>query len=166
MADSQDRPTSNDAATFVELVDDVRTCMLTTVASDGSIHSRPMIPQATDEDGTVWFLTLADSPKVDHLRDDASVNLVYVDGETFVSASGTASTVDDDARKKDLWNPFVESWFQTKPSDPNVVLVKVAVSGAEYWDSASKPGQVAGMAKALITKDQPDVGENAKLDLD
>lgn len=161
MADPQDSATK----TFVDLVQDVRSCMLTTVDTDGTIHSRPMAPQATDDDGTVWFLAFADSPKLDQLRDHAQVNLGYVDGETFVSASGTASTVDDTAKKRELWNKFAESWFQTEPDDPKVALIKVAVTGGEYWDAVAKPAQVFGMVKALATGDQPDVGENAKLDL-
>ena len=47
-----------------ELIKDVRICMLTTAASDGTFDSRPLATQETDFDGTVYFLTRHESGKV------------------------------------------------------------------------------------------------------
>jgi len=37
--------------------------MLTTVASDGSLRSRPMVTPDADFDGELWFFTRYNSPK-------------------------------------------------------------------------------------------------------
>ena len=40
-----------------ELIADIRFAMLTTVAADGTLDSRPMATQKTEFDGVLWFLT-------------------------------------------------------------------------------------------------------------
>lgn len=156
---------AHDVPTFVELVKGERICMFSTVDADGDIHARPMAVQQVDDDGTVWFMAYADSPKLQQLRAGTGVNLAFVGSSSWVSASGTGEVLDDVAKKKELWNPFAESWFQREPEDPEIVVIKVQVTGGEYWDSPSKPAQLFGMLKSLFTKERPDDGENAKLDL-
>lgn len=155
---------AHDVPVFEKLVSGERTCMFTTVAPDGTIHSRPMTVQAREEN-TVWFMAFSDSPKIDQLAADADVNLIFVDGDTWVSASGTGRVVDDNAKKEELWNPFAKAWFQCEPTDPSVALIRVDLSGGEYWDSPAKPMQLVGLAKALFGGDRPLDGDNAKLDL-
>ncbi len=170
MPDDQSRPdpaagAEHDIPRFVELVRGQRTCMFTTVDPDGTITSRPMAVQQVDDDATVWFMAFADSPKVEQLSRRPEVNLAFTDNDAWVSASGTAALVDDLAKKTELWNPFAQAWFQTGPDDPRVALLRVELTGGEYWDSPSKPAQVLGLVKVLLTKERPDEGENAKLDL-
>ncbi len=62
-----------------ELIKDVRICMMTTAAGDGTFDSRPMATQQTEFDGTVWFLTRHESQKVAELQQDANVTLLYSD---------------------------------------------------------------------------------------
>ncbi len=155
----------HDVPKFVELISGERTCMFTTVDAEGTILSRPMAVQEIQPDGILWFMAFSDSPKIDQLATHPDVNLTFSSGETWVSASGTAAVVDDVAKKKDLWNPFAQSWFQCEPEDPQVALIRVAVTGGEYWDSPSKPVQLFGVVKALVTRSRPADGENAKLDL-
>lgn len=171
MTDDKSRPDpaqgpAHDVPTFVEMVKDERTCMFTSVDAEGTIISRPMAVQKVDDDGTLWFMAFADSPKIDQLATHPQVNIAFVSGTSWVSASGTGELVDDVAKKKELWNPFAESWFQREPESPEVALIRVDVTGGEFWDSPNKPAQLFGMVKGAVTKKRPDDGENAKLDLD
>lgn len=157
---------AQDIPKFVELVEGARTCMFTTVDADGTIVSRPMAVQAVDDDATVWFMAFADSPKVDQLTHRPQVNLSFGQGDTWVSASGTAHLVDDDAKKEELWSPFAQAWFQCEPTDPKVALIRVDTTGGEYWDSPGKVTQLFGVLKALTVGGEPMDGDNAKLQLD
>lgn len=156
---------AHDVPVFVDLVDGMRMCMFATIDDDGTILNRPMAVQQVDEDGTVWFFAFADSPKLDQLAARPAVNLAFVDGDRFVSVSGTAHLVDDVAKKRALWNPFAKAWFQSEPDDPAVALIRVDPSGGEYWDSPGKPAQVIGLVKSLTVGGAPVDGDNAKLDL-
>lgn len=157
---------AHDVPKFVELVRGERTCMLTTVAADGAIHSRPMAIQQVDDDATMWFMAYSDSAKLDQIAAHPQVNVTFGGGDAWVSASGTATLVDDDAKKRELWNPFTEAWFRCEPEDPQVALIRVDPSGGEYWDSPSKPAQLFGVLQVLLTKTRPADGDNAKLELD
>jgi len=46
---------------IAELVKDIGIAMMTTVAKDGKMSSRPMAVQDTPFDGTLWFLTRSTS---------------------------------------------------------------------------------------------------------
>lgn len=157
---------AHDLPVFTDLVDGVRTCMFTTVDQDGTILSRPMAVQQVEDGGTVWFFAYADSPKLEQLAIRPAVNLAFVDGDTFVSVSGTARLVDDVAKRRELWNAFAKAWFQSEADDPGVALIRVDPSGGEYWDAPNKPAQVVGLVKGLLGQGVPMDGDNAKLDLD
>ena len=60
-----------------ERIESVRTGMLTTVEPDGSLRSRPMWTQGDEFDGSLWFFTSDDAPKVDDLQRNPHVGLSY-----------------------------------------------------------------------------------------
>jgi general stress protein 26 len=65
---------------------------------------------------------------------------------------------------EELWNPILKAWFPKGLDDPNIILLKVSVEAAEYWDSTSSTiVQVAGFIKALVTGARADGGENEKV---
>ena len=118
------------------LIRGIKVAMLTTVAPDGGLHSRPMATQEVDFDGSLWFFTKASSPKVDEIRDDADVNLAYASPEDhrYVSLSGRATIVRDPDKARDLWHPSHRMWFPRGLDDPDLVLLRVDVRVAQYWD--------------------------------
>jgi len=137
-----------------ELIKDIKIAMLATVESDGCIHSRPMMTQKSEFEGTLWFFTGADSAKVNEVQRDQHVNLSYADpkNEVYVSVSGTSRISRDKAKMEELWSPLHRAWFPQGLEDPNIALLKVEVDRAEYWDSpSSKVVQLIGLAKALAT---------------
>ena len=152
--------TSPDSAEkrFVDAVDGIRMVMLTTL-SGSEPHARPMAVQQTDEDAMVWLFAENASDKVEQIRQEPHVGLVYVDGEDYVSATGRADVVTDVDRKKELWNPYAEAWLQCEPEDDKAVLLRIEVTGAELWDAPNPVTRVLGVAKALVLRRPPGVGE-------
>ena len=160
----------NDIQKLGELIKDVKIAMLTTLDEDGTLRSRPMATQKTEFDGTLWFFTRASSPKVEEVEQTHAVNLSYASPEsnTYISVSGSAQLVRDQAKAKELWNPILKAWFPKGLEDPDLALLSVDVEKAEYWDSPSSTMvQVAGFVKALATGKAytPSPGEHAKINL-
>lgn len=137
-----------------KLIKDVEIAMLTTVAGEDFLRSRPMMTQQTDDDGVLWFFTNDHHAKAQELADDPRVNVSYSkpDAQQFVSVSGLGEVVHDEEKKRKLWKPIYQAWFPDGVDDPHLALLKVYIEKAEYWDTAtSKWVELAGFAKALIT---------------
>ena len=166
MSDKHDEPSAYQK--LWAKIKEVRIAMMTTREADGTLRSRPMGTQQSESDGELWFFTGYDSGKVDELRRNPHVNLSYgaPDKNLYVSVSGTAEIVRDAAKAKELWNPFLKAWFPKGLDDPDLALLRVTVTQAEYWDSPdSKVVTLVGFVKAIVTGQQADGGENEKLDL-
>ena len=159
----------NPAKVLNDKIKDIRIAMLTTQEADGKLISRPMGTQQIEFDGDLWFFTQESSPKVDQVQEHRQVNVAYAkpDDNRFVSVSGTAVIVHDKQKMQELWNPILKAWFPKGLEDPELALLKVNVTGAEYWDTpSSKVVQLVGFAKAIVTgKPASNIGENEKLDL-
>jgi|ERR1019366_2846250 general stress protein 26 len=128
----------NPAARLNELTNGIDFAMLTTVRTDGSLHSCPMATQAADATGAIWFFSSNHTEKVEAIKTDPRVNLAYSDasGQRYVSVSGNCELVRDHAKAKELWNPAYKAWFPKGLDDPNLILLRVVILDAEYWDSA------------------------------
>jgi general stress protein 26 len=151
-----------------ELIKGIRIAMLTTVDPDGELRSRPMAMQENEFDGALWFFTAKSSGKMDSVLHDQHVNLAFSDpsDSRYVSLTGQAVIVDDKVKARELWNPMMKSWFPKGLEDPELTLLKVDVSSAEYWDTPSgKMATLIGFSKVLLTGQQADVGENQKIEL-
>jgi len=150
------------------LIRGIKVAMLTTVADDGSLRSRPMAAQEAEFDGVLWFFTRAAAPKVGEVRRDERVCVSYAspDDQRYVSVSGTARLVRDPARMRELWGPAQKAWFPQGPDDPELALLRVEPERAEYWDSPSGTlVQIAGFVKSVVTGQPAAAGEHEKLDL-
>lgn len=152
-----------------ELIKDSKFAMFTTVHEDGTLRSRPMATQQVEFDGDLWFFTGLDTAKVHELETYRQVNISYSnpDNNSYVSVSGVAEVVDDMEKMKELWNPFYKAWFPQGLDDPGICLLKVHVTGAEYWDTPdSKVVQLVGFAKAIVTGKRYEPSEHKKVRLD
>jgi general stress protein 26 len=155
-----------------DLIKDIRFAMFTTRHQNGHLHSRPMTTQNStmDEDMSLWFFMSRVGDPVDELTDDPTVNLVYADpGEdTYVSISATARVVENASKKAELWSKMAEAWFPGGVDDPDLALVQVTVTHANYWDvTESKIVQLFQMAKAIVTgKRTTNLGEHAEIRMD
>ena len=151
---------------MAELLRGERFAFLTTVMKDGRLASRPMTLQEVEFDGDLWFFAERDSNPVRHITDSPQVNVGAGSGGSWVSLSGDAVLVADVAKKRELWNSAVEAWFPQGPDDDSVVLLKVEADSAEYWDSpGGRLATVFSFAKAKLTGERIEGGENEKVDL-
>jgi len=149
-----------------ELIKDIRICMMTTAAGDGSFDSRPMATQKGPFDGTLWFLTRQESGKVRAIAEDDHVSLLYGDpGDSkYVAVKGRASVSKDKAKIHELWNPMYKAWFPEGEDDPAITVIKVTVSEAEYWEaSSSKLVMGIKYLAAAVTGGKVEVGEQGKV---
>lgn len=151
------------------LVKRIDIAMLTTFDESGSLHSRPMSCNGEfDDDGTLWFFTSSQSPKVDEIDRREQVNVSFSDPhkQEYVSLSGTAQLVQDRQQLQQRWRPTLQAWFPKGLDEPNIALLKVTIEKAEYWDAPS--GFVAhtlGLLKAVTTGEPANGGENKKITL-
>lgn len=151
------------------LIKDIRFAMFTVRHENGHLHSRPMTTQnaGVDEDTSLWFFMSRGSEPVTDLRRDPEVNISYADvgADSYVSVSGKAAVVEDVARKYALWSKLNEAWFPGGAEDPNLALVRVTISHADYWDvKESKLVQLFKMAKATVTGVPPvRMGQHAEV---
>jgi general stress protein 26 len=153
---------------LAEMIHDIDFAMLTTVAEDGSLHSRPMSTQRTEFDGNLWFFTRASAPKVGEVEREHQVNVAYAKPESqrYVSVSGRAAVVRDRAKIEELWSPELKAWFPGGLEDPDIALLRVEAERAEYWDSPSSAvAHAFSFVKALVTGQEANPGENEKIEL-
>jgi general stress protein 26 len=152
-----------------DLIGDIRFAMLTTRHSNGHLHSRPVTTQnsSIDEDANLWFFMSRSGEPVADLIAEPTVNVAYADpgSDSYVSVSGTAAVVEDMAKKQQLWSKMAEAWFPKGVNDPDLALVRVQITHANYWDvKDSKIVQLLKMAKAAMTGTKPtNLGEHAEI---
>lgn len=140
--------------------------MLTTIQED-KLVARPMAYQDVDDNGDIWFLTTRDTEKATEIEKDPRVNVSF-SKKGYVSISGNASIVDDNNKVREYWSKGIELFLNTKPEDPNVVLIKVAAESAEYWATDNSIKTVVEGIKSLLSKDSgssDDSSLNESLDL-
>ena len=153
-------------STLWDLIKDIRFAMFTTRHDNGHLHSRPMTTQNSklDEDQNLWFFMSKKGDPVADFEADPTVNVAYANPskDQYVSVSGAAEVVDDADKKRQLWSKMAEAWFPGGPTDPDLALVQVRITHANYWDvKESKIVQLYKMAKAAVTGEPPtDLGEH------
>jgi len=147
---------------IAELVKDIRIAMMTTVAKDGKMSSRPMAVQDTPFDGTLWFLTRSTSEKVDEVQEDWNVTLTFAEPKDskYIALKGKATVNRDRTKIAELWNPMYTAWFPKGKGDPEIAVIKVDISEADYWEaSGSRLVMLVKYAAASMTRGKVPVGE-------
>lgn len=153
-------------AKVAEMVDAAKFAMLTTMEEDGTLRSRPMATMQMDGDGNLWFFTSQSSPKAIETQQHHQVNLCYVriDKQDYLSVSGIAQLVHDKEKMKSLWTPWIKPWFPNGLDDPDLTLLKVSITQAEYWDApGSAIKRTIGLGKALATGNTDGLGEHRRI---
>lgn len=149
------------------LIKDLGVAMLTTVAADGALRSRPMATQGGLENGEIWFFTADDSGKVSEIEQEHEVNLAYAEpkDQRYVAISGRARLVRDLARARRMWNSEAVAWFPGGPDDPLLALLRVRVHAAEYWDApGGRMASLYALAKSKLTGEAASqIGEHEKM---
>jgi general stress protein 26 len=147
-------------ARIADLVEGIDVCMLTTVAQDGKLLSRPMAALEICEKGHFWFFTGNSSAKTHQL---SSLNLAFSDEDksTYVSVSGSGEIVHDRSRIDELWSPYAKAWFPQGKDDPELALLKVTMDMAEYWDAnSSRMVRLLALVASAVTGKPMGLGEH------
>ena len=141
--------------TLNQLINKISFGMLTTTDKEGHLHSRPMTScEDVDVSKALWFFTGIRSHKVDEIKRNHEVNISYASPEdhSYVSLRGNAEIVLDRPQMEALWRSDFATWFPKGLDDPDLVLLKVAVEDAEYWDSrTSAVAEAVDLIKSFAT---------------
>ena len=166
-------PTAKKLDDLYKLIDGIEVAMFTTRRPDGHLVSRPMATQERVSGADLWFVTDVSSNKLDELQSDPHVNLAYynVKSREWVSVAGTAVITQDRNLIKELYKPDWKAWFGDKggaedggPDDPRLALVLVEAHSVEYLVTTKpKPVVLFEVAKAMVTGNAPEVGEQRHL---
>lgn len=156
MSDNKDTP----HATLWKLIKDIRFGMLTHRHDNGQLHAHPLTTQNKDidEQSQLYFFIPKNGEIYSRLQRDNQVNVTYADpgDDSYVSLSGNASFIEDQAKKEALWSPMAKAWFPDGVTDPNLALLSIHIDHAEYWDvKENKMLQLFKMATAAITGKPP-----------
>jgi len=149
-----------------DFVNDIKVCMFCTSVTDMPFRTRPMSTLEVDEEGNLWFFSAKSSDKNDEIKNDDTVQLIYSKNSDvhFLTITGKATIVEDQAKKDELWNPIVKAFFPEGKDDPNLSLVKIKPEAAHYWDTINgKMITWFKMAASAVTGNQNNVGVEGKL---
>lgn len=163
--------TNNDHQKLWDLIKDTRFGMFVHRHHDGMLHSHPLTTQnkQLDEGATLYFFVPKDGEIARNLPADDVVNVAYAntDKDSYVSVSGHAALLEDQAKKEELFTAMAKAWFPAGVTDPNLGLLTVRIGHAEFWDvDDSKMVQVFKMMKAAVTGETPKkLGEHKTLNV-
>lgn len=143
------------------LLDDFDTAMLVTRTPSGELRSRPMAVADKAGDAELWFVTSLDSGKVDEIATDGHVNVTMQSTAAFISISGQAQVVRDQARLAELWQERWKVWFPEGKDEPSAALLRVRPEQVEYWDVSGTKGvrHVWEAAKAYARGSRPEAAK-------
>lgn len=156
---------TEELAQLGKLIENMRVCMLTTLDEEYVMVSKPMSPQEMCAEGAIWFLTDANSAKVQHLQ---LMNLAFSNESqgTYVSISGHGEIIKDRDRIDSLWTVFARPWFPEGVDSSNLALLKFVPKIAEYWDAPhSKMVRMFAMAASIAAAKPIGMGEHGNLNV-
>ena len=157
---------------FRELMREFDDAMLVSIDPERQLRGRPMQIVARDQDvaDDLWFVTGLDSGKIAELCKDPHVAVTLADGGRFLSISGEARVITEQAKIEAMWQESWKLWFPEGPAGGGIALIQVLPLRAEYWDRSFPHGLRFAFeaAKAWIGKQkihEPDQPEPSRPNL-
>lgn len=157
--------TKNSIDRVWDIVEKVGVCMLTTQFADG-LRARPLEARPDRGAGLIFFVTDIHSAKEQEIEARPDVGLIFIDSndKAYLSITGRASVIHDADKTAVSWRKTDEVWWPGGPSDPNVCLLRIEPFTGELWDGpASAAVTIFEFAKARLTGEKPNLGENRKV---
>ena len=148
-----------------DIIEKARIGMLTTRFANG-LRARPLEARVDRNAGIIWFVTDVRGAKDDEIDAAHDIGLVFTseDDLAYLSITGRASVMRDTAKAKEIWKKTDDIWLPGGPDDPNARVLRVEPVTAELWDGpSSAAGTMFEFAKAQLTGEKPDLGENRKV---
>jgi general stress protein 26 len=151
---------------FWSLIERIGTCMMTTRDSN-ALRARPMLPDIDRATHEFRFLTRQSTHKIEELAANPDVNLAFGDPQqgTFVSVSGQAYLTQDRKLIDELWSQEAQAYFGCNKDDPDIAVIRVVPSIAEYWDSRGALRQTWNVFKGKVAEPAPRAGRGHKVAL-
>lgn len=161
--------TSKKIDELYDLIEGIETAMFTTRRPNGQLVSRPMQTQDRIEGCDLWFVTDAETHKLDELSLDPHVNCAYYNNKSreWVSVSGVAHVSKNRNRIRQLYKEDWKAWFGDEggdrdggPNDPRLALIMVEAEIATYM-KVNKPRPIVlfEVLKAMVTGSRVDIGD-------
>ncbi|MGE0632583.1 MAG: pyridoxamine 5'-phosphate oxidase family protein [Pseudobdellovibrionaceae bacterium] len=120
------------------LVEGLSVAMLSTISADGSLMTRPVPMTNKSFDGGFWVFIDRLSPLVSAIgKGQTSAYSLHFSSETdkrFLSAEGNVKVVTEKKIKTKLWNDDLLHWFSDGVADPDLCLLRMEVTKANYWE--------------------------------
>lgn len=162
MTDTITAPESG--ARLLTLIEGIRVAMFATFGPSGEPRCRPMYLQKAEMGGELWFATSRASGVTTDLLRNGRVLLSFAapERQSYVVVHGIGVVHHDRDMIDDLWTPAMEAWFPKGPNDPDLTLVHVLATQAEYWEAPAAPVRWLQFARAVLGGSHPPaVGEHA-----
>ncbi|MCD9856748.1 pyridoxamine 5'-phosphate oxidase family protein [Epilithonimonas sp. JDS] len=121
--------------TIAEKMKNLDFCMMVTQDGRQISHSRPMSNNGkVDYDGDSWFFTYEDSDKVNQIKKNSNINLIYqTDDMLFIECTGKGEIVKDKDILRDKWMDDLDQWFPEGIDTPGICLIKVTADNVKFW---------------------------------
>jgi general stress protein 26 len=158
------QPSDDHSDRVWDLIEKIGVCMLTTRSAHG-LRARPVEARTDRSAGLIWFVTDLRGTKDDEIDANPDVGLTFIDhsDRVYLSVSARATVHDDHTKAAEIWAKTDNVWW-SGPHDPNVRVLRIEPRLAELWDGPSSSIVTAfEFAKARLTGDRPNLGENRKV---
>ena len=150
-----------------KLIEEIPIAMVVTHEGQGkNLRSRPMAARPAKDEGAIYFLTDAGTPKAQEIRLNQSVCLAFSDnkGQRYVSISGYAEIIDDRERIKKYWSVYDKA-FWSDMNDPRIRVLRVMPENAEFWEGDGMIVSGVKLMAAIAAGERMNLGANEKVDL-
>jgi general stress protein 26 len=148
-----------------KLIDAIPIAMVVTHEGQGqNMRARPMAMRPAREEGAIYFLTDADTPKAQEIRRNQSVCLALSDNKSqkYVSISGHAEMIDDRERVKKYWSVYDKAFWPDQ-NDPRIRVLRVTPESAEFWEGAGKVVTAVKLVAAIASGERMNLGDSEKI---
>lgn len=106
----------------------------------------------------LWLIAEMDTPlAVALLARPCAVLLTFADARSgrYAAVMGVAEALRDAARLRRIWNLHASAWFLGGLEDPNLGLISVRATEAEYWDGPSRIGHTLDLLRGEAIATRP-----------
>jgi general stress protein 26 len=156
---------------LLDMLGEFDTAMLVGVEPDGTLRARPMgLQKQRLSDCDLWFVTADDTHKTDEVERNHHVNIccLRMRDRAYISLSANARIDRNAAEVRNLWQPSWKIWFgDEKPEDGGIVLLKLDIERAEYWEPEGGRLRVLyAIAEASLDDETAEENHNAPKEVD
>lgn len=105
-----------------------------------------------DANSSIWFFTQKNSSLAK--LGDVTATFAGKSHDMFARFKGNLSVETSRERFDDMWNNFVEAWYDGGKSDPDILFLRMNLGNAEIWNSDLGLMTTAKMAMGMSVHDE------------